>query len=455
MYESNYSYEEYAPKKEKKGVGRTVALLLAVAVVGGASGFGGSYLQKKLDPQISTAAADTSSAGAADTAAADTAAADTVKTDDTKVSVQNMLSTPNTQNGELSLQQIVKKVSPSIVSVHSQFGNSGGTGSGIILSEEGYIITNAHVVENETQEYVAGDGYSDPYGGYGNGFGGYGDIFNYFFNNGGSYRTVKKKADKVTIVLSDDSETEYEAEIIGADSDSDIAVLKIDPQGKTLTAAEFGDSGALQMGDTAAVIGYPLGLGLTVTDGVISGLNRNLDVELSTGGAQSITLIQTSAAINPGNSGGALVNGYGQVVGISSSKLQGSQVDDTGFAIPISDAMPIISDLMNNGYVINRTPQIGITGSTINSAIQRYYDLPVSEGVMIVSVGEGSAAEEAGLAAYDVIIAADGQKVTSMEDLTEIKSKHQIGDTMTVTIARNNGDKEVTITLKGDEEAQQ
>ena len=250
----------------------------------------------------------------------------------------------------------------------------------------------------------------------------------------------------MTIVLSNDENTEYEAEIVGADENSDLAVLKIDATGLNLTAAEFGSSDELTMGDKAVAIGYPLGLGLSTSEGIISGLNRTLNVELANGGSAAMTLIQTDAAINPGNSGGPLVNDRGQVVGITSSKLVDSSVEGLGFAIPISDAMPLISDLMNKGYVTNTTPQIGITGTDINSAMMRYYNLPVDKGVMVVSVVEGGAG--------DVIVAAEGKDITSMDELTSAKSGKKIGDTMVLTLARADGNIDVTLTLTGEDEAE-
>ncbi|MBQ5316669.1 MAG: trypsin-like peptidase domain-containing protein [Oscillospiraceae bacterium] len=442
MYENNYNYID-VPEQKKSGagktVGKTVAMLLAVAVVGGASGFGGAYLHDTLMPAQAVQTTQSSQT---------VPAVNTAAQDITDTTAKSLISTTAPSTGALTTQQVVKKVSPSVVSVHSSFGTGGGTGTGIVLTNDGYIITNAHVVQTETPELVSGNN------GFGNGIGGgYDDIFSYFFGGGGSYRNVTKNAEKVTVVLSEDDGNEYEAEIVGADKNSDIAVLKINAEGLSLQAAEFGDSNALEMGDTAIAIGYPLGMGLSVSQGVISGLNRTLDVELSTGGAASMTLIQTDTPINAGNSGGPLVNAQGQVVGITSSKLVQSSIEGMAFAIPITDAMPIISDLMNKGYVTNTTPQIGITGSNINNKIARYYGLPVEKGVMVVSVTPAGGAEAAGIAAGDVIVAADGKEISNMEELTEIKSKKKIGDTMILTLARAAGNTDVEITLTGSDVA--
>ncbi len=451
MYENNYNYVDISPEsrepKKKSGAGKAVAIVLAAVIAGGASGFGGAYLQHRL---ISDQTAEMVEEDSAIPTPAINDPPAVATGDDGERVVTDLLSAGGTAAGELTTKQIVKKVTPSVVSIRSIFGTgnqqSGGTGTGIVLSTDGYIITNAHVVQNDTQEFVAGNN-DDPFGG---GYGGYDDIFKYFFG-GGSYRKVTRLADKVTVVLSDDSTKEYEAEIIGADAGSDIAVIKIDTEGKTLTAAEFGDSDKIEMGDRAVVIGYPLGLGLSTSSGIVSGLNRELGLELTSGGSASITLIQTDAPINAGNSGGPLVNAYGQIIGITSSKLVDSSVEGMGFAIPITDVMPIISDLMNKGYVTNNVPQIGITGTNINDAVRRYYGLPVNKGVMVISVTPGSGAEAAGIAAGDVIVAADGTEIGSMDELTEIKSKKQIGDTMTITLAREKGNEDVELVLSSSE----
>lgn len=454
MYENNYNYIDIPEEPEKKpsgNGGKTLALILAVALVGGASGFGGAYLQDKLsapEEAVYSSSDNDPAAVTAPPAVTETSAqiTDTAVTDTAVGTVSSLLNTVPA-NGSLTTAQIVEKVTPSVVGVHSTFANSSGTGTGIILSSDGYIITNAHVVQTETQERTNNNGGGN---GFGNGYNSYNDIFEYFFGGGmgGSYQTVTKNAEKVTIVLSSDEDTEYEAEIIGADTDSDLAVLKINAEGLNLIAAEFGSSDELTMGSKAVAVGYPLGLGLSASEGIVSGLNRTLSVELSAGGSAPLTLIQTDAAINPGNSGGPLLNEYGQVVGITSSKLVNSNIEGMGFAIPISGAMPLISDLMNNGYIV--TPQIGITGSDINSALMRYYNLPVDKGVMVVSVTENGAAAAAGITAGDVIVGADGKEISTMSELTAAKAGKSVGDTITLTLARADGNIDVEITLTGE-----
>lgn len=446
MYENNYNYiEEKAPetKEKKSSIKKNIAMVLAVVVLGGASGFGGAYLQSRLMTEdTASAAASVNSDSSSDKSSA---AASPASDSGSNAPVSSLLNTSANKGGALTTEQIFEKVSPSVVSVHSEFENGSSTGTGIIMSSDGYIITNAHVVQTDTQEYVRGSGNNDS-----NGYGGYYfNPYDFFFGggngySGGSYQTVTKLAETVTIILSDD-ETEYTAEIIGADADSDLAVLKIDAD--DLSAAEFGNSDELAMGSRAVAIGYPMGLGLSTSEGIISGLNRELSVELTSGGSASMTLIQTDAAINPGNSGGPLINEYGQVVGITSSKLASSSLEGLGFAIPITDAMPLINDLMNQGYVSNHTPQLGITGSNLTAALIRYYKLPVESGVMVLSVTEGSGAAEAGICEGDIIVAADGKTVENMDDLTAAKDGKAVGDTVTLTLARKDGNEDVVVTL--------
>ena len=361
MYENNYNYispAEVDKPKKSGGVKKTIAMLLAVAVVGGASGFGGAYLENKIYGD--TAAVSESSSNVSENSISSAVSTSTAQ--HTSTPVNTLLSSSG--NGQtLSTQEIIEKVSPSVVSIRSEFDSGAGTGTGIVFSSDGYIITNAHVIQTTETERDSSYSNSNPFDPYSFFFGG-------GFGTGSSYKTVTKNSDNITVVLSnDESETEYKAEIIGADTDSDLAVLKIEAEG--LTAAEFGSSENLVLGSTAIAIGYPMGLGLSCSQGIISGNDRELSVELSSGGSASMTLIQTDAAINPGNSGGPLINDKGEVIGITSSKLTGTDVEGLGFAIPITEAMPLINDLMNQGYVTNRTPQFGITCSEINASLKR------------------------------------------------------------------------------------
>jgi len=305
----------------------------------------------------------------------------------------NLLSPRNLDNGELkemSVVDISKKVGPAVVGIvnkvkaRSFFGQTieqEGSGSGIIMSPDGYIVTNSHVVDGSSELKV-------------------------ILNTG----------------------KEYAAKIVGQDKRTDLAVLKIDAT--DLNYAEFGDSDKLEVGELAVAIGNPLGMEFagSVTVGVISALNRTVTVD-----DKQLTLIQTDAAINPGNSGGALVNAYGQVIGINTVKIAASGVEGLGFAIPINEAKPVIEDLKAYGYVKGR-PMIGISGREVTEEDSKMYDIPV--GIYIVSVSPYSGAELAGLQPADVIIKCNGKQIKTMNELNEIKNQHKAGDELELTINR-------------------
>lgn len=260
-----------------------------------------------------------------------------------------------------------------------------GSGSGIILSQDGYIVTNQHVIAEATE---------------------------------------------ITVILN--TGAEHKATLIGADEKTDLAVLKIDAVG--LTAATLGDSSLVEVGDLAVAIGNPLGQELagSVTAGVVSAVNRKMTVENRT-----YNLIQTDAAINPGNSGGALVNKYGEIIGINSIKMSQSGVEGIGFAIASSEAKPIIDDLINEGYVSGRT-LIGITATESRN------------GLTVYSVSPGSGAEKAGIKQGDLIVKADGVVVTTVNALNEVKEKKAPGEYITLTLIRNGGLTDVQVELLED-----
>lgn len=441
MYDSdNYTYSnggfvpndpEQKPPKKSGGAGKIIAGLLAVVIIGGASGYGGAYLARSNENVSASASVQTE---------APTAFTQTNTSDTNSGNTASALGAKPSTSGEMTTKDVIQKVKPSVVLVSSAFTQAGGssTGTGIIFSADGYIVTNAHVITTEVKTSVSNNS---------NGYDPFSDFFDNFYNFGGSnYQTEVIKADKVTVTLND--ETEYEAKIIGCDANTDLAVLKI--EASDLTPAEIGDSSTLEMGDKAITLGYPLGLGLSASDGIISGLNKEMSVEVA-GGTATMTLLQTDAAINPGNSGGPLLNSMGQVVGITSSKIASSSVDGVGFAIPITDALPILNELMTTGTVKNTTPKIGITGTEITAAVKRYYNLPVKSGVLVASVEPGSCAEAAGLEEGDVIVKADGQDISSMDELVKIKNKHKAGEKMTLTLARNDGNVDIELTLDAEE----
>lgn len=297
----------------------------------------------------------------------------------------------------LCLQDIYSSVIDSVVSISSMTSSGTSSGTGIIMSSDGYVITNHHVITGAL----------------------------------------------VISVLTNDNQ-EFEAALVGSDEMSDLAVLKIDARG--LQAAEFGDSSKLRVGDSVVAIGDPLGVQLrgTMTNGIISAINRDLTV-----GDRTMTLIQTNAALNNGNSGGPLINCYGQVIGINTVKMSSyytatASVEGLGFAIPISVAKPIIDELIENGYVAGR-PAIGISGDSLPSYYRTYYRLP--EGVYVTSVNEGSDAKAKGIREGDIVTAINGEKICSIDELNTVKNQYAAGDEVTLTIYRSGAYYEVTVTL--------
>lgn len=434
MYEDNNNYtytSNYSPEPEpkKRGAGKILAMILALVLVGGVSGFGGAYLANNMSSEETSAAENESAGGeSSETIQTVTAAPQNVN-GDSSTSLGNLLNVDTANADSVSDAEVIQRATPSVTLITSVFSESGkGTGTGIVLSSDGYIITNCHVIENsyQTLQSNGGNPFDNP--------------FSFF---GGGYETITKteRASEVAVTLYDGSE--HKAEIIGSDENTDLAVLKIDAEG--LIPAVLGSSDDLKLGERAITLGYPLGLGLSASGGMISGLEKEITAELSNGKTAAMTLIQTDASINPGNSGGPLLNGRGEVIGITSSKIANSSVEGIGFAIPISDAMPILDDLMNKGYVA--TPKIGISGTDISPAVKRYYNLPVDKGVLVASVEEGSCADIAGIEEGDVIVAADGKDITDFDALVAAKNSHKPGETMTVTLARSDGNIDIQITL--------
>ena len=299
--------------------------------------------------------------------------------------------------GALSLQKIYSRNIDSVVSITSTGQGTTATGTGVILTEDGYIVTNCHVVENGIS---------------------------------------------ITAQLTDGRT--LPAMLVGADSVSDLAVLHIDTTG--LTPAQFGDSDSLRVGDTVVAIGDPLGVTLrgTMTDGIISAINRDLTVN-----DRTMNLIQTNAALNNGNSGGPLINCYGQVIGINTMKMSNfysssTTVEGIGFAIPIDTAKPIIDELIEKGYVSGR-PAIGIDGETLPATYRIYYRLP--EGIYVTRVYASSDAAAKGISEGDIITAINGIDVTTMEQLNRVKNQFTAGQTVTLTIYRSGSSYDVEIIL--------
>jgi len=402
---NNINLDDNSQKPKKHTLRKVSAFLMAMVLVSG----GSIAVYRELSESSVSAVAES-----------------VEKQSDNKPSVSaknvSLINTVEDSGEVLSTEEIVQKVLPSVVGVESQFTvtsmNNGyyygfgdmpstssatGTGTGVVITDDGYIVTNAHVIYDS--EYGAG------------------------------------LASSIKVRMSDDNS--YDAEVIGYDTDCDLAVLKIDAE--ELTPAEFGDSDSLMLGESVIAIGNPLGFDLmnTVTSGIVSGLNRNITIN-----DKAMNLIQTDTAINSGNSGGPLINKRGQVIGINSSKMSSSygsaSIEGIGFAIPSNETSRIIDDLMNYGYVTGK-PQLGISCQDVTETISQMYNMPV--GIYITDVSEDSASEKAGLQSGDIIIAVDGEDVETAEELNAKKNTHTAGDTIEVTYIRGGREKTAEITL--------
>ena len=300
------------------------------------------------------------------------------------------------QKGGLSLQQIYQQTIDSVVSISCVGPDGNITGTGVILSADGYIVTNAHVVDD---------------------------------------------AQSITVLLTNNQS--HPAELVGADDFSDLAVLRIDAE--NLSSAELGDSNALRVGDVVVAIGNPLGTELmgTMTDGIISAINRDV---VSDG--RTMTLIQTNAAMNSGNSGGPLINCYGQVIGINTMKIgtftDKAGVEGIGFAIPSTTVKDIVEQLLTQGYVSGH-PTLGISGEGVSAFYQYYYRMPA--GLYINHVDGSSSAAAAGIEAGDILISINGTRITSQDDLDFLLYAYEVGATVQVIIYRSGRQYSVNLTL--------
>lgn len=380
--------------KEKKspGFGKSVVLPFCSGIIGAALVVGVCFGIPSVKSNLLTAGSSTSTS-----------------TGTQSVGTQNLVSLNNYSD---TATNVAAKVLPSIVGINVQYTvnsifsgsqSAEAEGSGIILSDDGYILTNNHVVSS---------------------------------SDSSAYYQVSQ-ANKITVTLYNDT-TEYEAKVVGTDSQTDLAVIKIDKTG--LTAAELGNSSDVVVGEFAMAIGNPLGMQSSVTSGIISAVDR----EITSDDGTKYNLIQTDAAINSGNSGGALVNSAGQVIGINTLKLEGTSVEGMGFAIPIDSAKPIFEQLISDGKVAR--PYIGLSGRDLDEKTAKANNLV--EGVYVVSVEAFSGAEKAGIKAGDVIIQIDGKDIKTMDELNEIKNTHKIGDEITLKLNRNGKEMDVKVTLQ-------
>lgn len=357
----------YVPVRNK--ILTTIGTIILSAIVGFGAGYAGSHLSNNTDI--------------------------TIKQETQKAKSGTIQVTDVSDIVEKCKDSVVEITTESVSSGNSIFGQyvSQGAGSGVIISEDGYIVTNNHVVNNATSlKVTTTDG------------------------------------------------TEFDAKIIGTDSQTDLAIIKIDAQ--KLQAATLGDSDTLQVGDPAIAIGNPLGeLGGTVTTGIISATDRQITIDNET-----MTLLQTDAAINPGNSGGGLFNSDGNLIGIVNAKESSTGIEGLGFAIPITPAKDVITELMQNGSVTSRPAlNVSLYDYTSNNQAQ---NSKYKDGCYIVQIVRNGAADKAGLKQNDRIISFDGQDIHSTSDVKAILKKHKIGDTLKIVVERNSKKVEVEITLQ-------
>ena len=380
------------PKKKKKFNGKRVARSAVALVLAAAMGFAGGFVGAKFGGSGKVVIQQVAPSSTADSASGS----------------DSSITAASSSGSSLTTEQVADLVSPSVVVitteqvVYSQWSWYGqnqvesGAGSGVIISSDGYILTCAHVVDG---------------------------------------------ASTITVTIGD---KDYTATLVGEDTTSDIAVIKIDADG--LTPATVGNSDSLKVGQNVMAVGNPLGeLGGTVTGGMISALNRSVTIQGSSS-VNTMSLIQMDASVSPGNSGGGLFNMNGELVGIVNAKSSSSDAEGLGFAIPINDAIKVAQELLENGYVTGR-PYLGITYLAVTDA-QTASQLGVNAyGVYVVEVVKGGPAEKAGLQAGDRIVSVDGTEIASKDDLGTLMQKHAAGDTLSITIAREGQMQTVNVTL--------
>ncbi len=424
---------EDAPKIKKGKMKTVVALVAAVAIVGGGSGFGGAYLASSLNNSgVPTADGSAVSGYSSEktqltddvTSAINAVNASTSSGTSQKVNASSVV--PTGANGAYTASELYEAVNDTIVLIkvyknqsYSDYGSyynyffgygddygSGksekddepvyaGYGSGIVFTEDGYILTNAHVVDDSTKLVVEVNDYKDP-----------------------------------------DKTYEYEAKVIGSDTSTDIAVIKIERSEKFL-AAKIGDSSTLKVGQEVCAIGNPGVTGdvmfaHTMTKGIVSGLNR---VCLSEG--YNLSLIQTDTAINSGNSGGGLFDMYGNVVGVVNSKIVTDTFEGIGFALTINEAKPVMEDLLSYGYVKSR-PVLGITTVELNEYRAQLYGVKLTKGLLVSAIREDAPVSKSDLRVSDVITKINGTNVETVTDVQSIIGKLHVGDKITATVARAN-----------------
>ena len=380
------------PKKKKKFNGKRVARSAVALVLAAAMGFAGGFVGAKFGGSGKVVIQQVAPSSTADSASGS----------------DSSITAASSSGSSLTTEQVADLVSPSVVVitteqvVYSQwswYGQSqveSGAGSGVIISSDGYILTCAHVVSG---------------------------------------------ASNITVSIGD---KDYPATLVGEDTTSDIAVVKVDATG--LTPATVGNSDNLKVGESVMAVGNPLGeLGGTVTSGIVSALNRSVSIQGSSS-VNTMSLIQMDASVSPGNSGGGLFNMNGELVGIVNAKSSDSDAEGLGFAIPVNDAVKVAQELLENGYVTGR-PYLGISYYAVTDA-QTAAQLGVNAyGVYIVEVVKGGPADKAGLQAGDRIVSVDGSEVATQSDLGTLMQDHKAGDTIEITVARGGQMQTVNVTL--------
>ncbi len=450
---SNYNYNGYTgytgagpevvtarPEKKKGKFAKAVAIAAAVAVVGGSAGFGGALLATKIGTSSPASSNNDNNDGGRVVASynIDDEKKDDAVHDNSISSAMDAISesegggnkvmatsvTASGANGEYTASELYNAVNDTIVLIkvykkqnssnvfsyydyYFGYGDSNkdksddepklsAFGSGIIFTDDGYVLTNAHIAD---------------------------------------------KADKLVVVVNDYKDDqityEYEAKVVGSDTSSDIAVLKIERDEKFL-AAKLGDSDSLKVGQEVCAIGNPgitekIMFAHTMTKGIVSGL----DIECLADNGYSLSLIQTDAPINSGNSGGGLFDMYGNVVGVVNSKIIATTYEGIGFALTINEAKPIMEDLLTYGYVKSR-PVLGITSVELNEYRAELYGTKLSQGLLVSTIKEDAPVAKSGLRIADIITKINGKNVTSVNDVQLIISKFKAGDTVTATVAREN-----------------
>lgn len=417
QFQGNYPTEPQPPKKPNTHkTGKVVALIAAVAVLCGGMGFGGAFAANKAMEMISGGTTTSSTANTPESSEDNSSLSsdaqeviDSIQAGVTSHTVSGNIEY-NSDGTYAYTRDLVKAVKDSIVYIEVYVTYRGqetlyGAGSGIVISQDGYIITNAHVAENE------------------------------------NYPVSKLEVN----VNTTDPETgdvvsnKYTAELLGSDTDTDLAVLKIDAT--DLTAAKLGNSDELSLGDDVVVIGNPLGLETSVSKGVVSGLNRQVYDD------NSISAIQTDTAINSGNSGGGMFNMYGEVVGVVNMKLINDNAENLGFAITINDAKAVISDLITKGYVSGR-PILGITCIQVSDYLGAIQGM--TPGLLVTDIDQTLAIADSELVVGDTITAINGTEVRSVDEVSEVIKDMKPGDTVTATVVRTDSrgrDKQIDIDI--------